>query len=369
MSALPALAEALTRAEIARPALVLDLGAMRANLAHLEAHLPAGYARRIADKSLPVPELMAAAMAGLKTRRIMSFHLGLTAQVLADVPDAQILMGKPMPVGEAARFLRDSPHAGRVTWLIDSAARAAEYAALAQGQGPLNVALEVDIGLGRGGFSDPQAARAALLPGLTPAALMGYEAHVSALPRLLGRGARAQDRAMARLAAFRDALPEAGIVNTGGSSTALHLPEGGPGNELTIGSAIVKPSDFDQPANAALHPALFIVSPVLKTVPHGLPGHPALSRILRASGLIAPRIAFIYGGKWMAAPVWPEGLGTSPFYGPSSNQQGFALRGGGQPAQVILRPTQSEAVLQGFGALHLYDDGEITGQWAPYALR
>lgn len=363
-SGFPALDHALREAGIERPALILDLPAMRANLAHLAAHLPRSYAVRLADKSLPVPELLAEAMSALNTRRIMSFHLPLTGAVLDRFADAQILMGKPMPVAEAARFLGSHPHAGQVIWLIDSATRAAEYAALADRFGPIQVAFELDIGLGRGGFQTP--AELPACPGLTPRALMGYEAHVSALPRLLGRGPRAQAAAMARLAAFHAALPGVEIVNTGGSSTALHLPQAGPGNELVVGSAIVKPSDFDQPVNSPLRPALFIASPVLKCVPHGLPGHPRLSRALRALHLISPRIAFIWGGKWMAKPVWPEGLRASPFYAPSSNQQGFACAQ--TPQRVILRPTQSEAVLQQFPTLHLFDGTRISGAWKPFPI-
>ena len=357
MSDHAALAAAVGRAAVDRPALVVDLARLRANLAHLAAHLPAGYVRRIADKSLPAPDLMAAAMAGLGTRRVMSFDLALTARVLDRFPDAEVLMGKPVPARAAAHFIASHPRAGQVIWLIDSAARAAEYAAIAD---HLPVAFEVDIGLGRGGFANPTEMLAACDPRLRPVALMGYEAHVSALPRALS--ARAARDATARLAAFRAVAPWAGVVNTGGSTTALSLPVGGPANEVTVGSALLKPSDFDQRINAALVPALFIVTPVLRDVPHGMPGHPRLSRALRGLRLIAPRIAFVHGGKWMARPVWPEGLGASPFYGASSNQQGVCHRGPA-PAQIVLRPTQSEAVIQGFSSIHLFDGGEITGTW------
>lgn len=361
---------ALDAAGLHGPVLVLDHDALIANIATLRRRLPQGYALRIADKSLPAPDLLAAAMEGLATDRIMSFHLPLTARVLDRFPQADILMGKPAPVAMAAGFLRDHARKGQVTWLIDSVQRAAEYAALARDLGhDLPVAFEVDIGLGRGGFGDPAQLIHARLPGLTPRGLMGYEAHTAALPAILGRGARAQDAAMRRLAGFRRALdlPDV-VVNTGGSSTALGLPQNGPGNELTIGSALVKPSDFDQPCNGALRPALFVSAPVLKTVPHGLPGHPRLSAWLRRAGLIGGRIAFIYGGKWMAVPVWPKGLRGSPFYGESSNQQGFVLPAGmDPPGRVWLRPTQSEALIQQFPALHVMQGGAIVANWPVFA--
>lgn len=152
MSDFAGLSAALARAGLDRPTLVLDRAALDANLAHLAAHLPAGYARRVADKSLPAPDLLAAVMAGLGTERVMSFDLRLTARVLAAMPGAQVMMGKPAPVGQAAAFLRDVAGADRVIWLIDSAARAAQYAAL---RPDLPVAYEVDIGLGRAGLPRP----------------------------------------------------------------------------------------------------------------------------------------------------------------------------------------------------------------------
>lgn len=356
---------AVEAAGLHRPVLVLDRAAMADNIAHLASHLPAGYARRVADKSLPAPGLIAAALAGLETNRVMSFHLPLTARVLAEFPKAELLMGKPMPAPAAAAFIRDIPGADRVIWLIDSAERLASYRSIGA---PLRVAFEVDIGLGRGGFASPAALAAAArnCAPLIPEGLMGYEAHVSALPALLGRGARAQAAAMDRLAVFVAALPEQArrVLNTGGSSTALALPEGGPGNELVVGSALVKPSDFDQPCNAALKPALFVVTPVLKTVAHELPGHPSLSAMLRAAALIGERISFVYGGKWMATPIWPEGLRDSPFYEPSSNQQGWVLpHDSPAPSHLVLRPTQSEAIIQDFAEIHVLEGGAITDSW------
>ena len=364
------LVRALAQAGVHRPALVLDHDALMHNLVHLAARLPQGYARRVVDKSLPAPDLLAAAMTGLATDRVMSFHLPLTAQVLARFAQAEVLMGKPMPAPATAAFRRTVAGADRVIWLADGDARLRDLAAIAAADArPLRLAFEVDIGLGRGGYATP-AALAAALEQVPRAAvvegLMGYEAHTAALPRLLGQGARAQAAAMRRLAAFVAVLPHGSrrVLNTGGSSTALTLPPGGPGNDLSVGSALLKPSDFDQPCNAALRPALFIVTPVLKTVAHGLPGHPRLSAALRAARLIAPRIAFGYGGKWMARPVWPEGLGDSPFYAPSSNQQGWTLpRAAPTPTAIVLRPTQTEALIPAFPGMVVMRDGAVAEVW------
>lgn len=367
------LIHAVEAAGLHRPVLVLDTARLTANLDRLKTALPSGVALRLADKSLPVPDLLARGFAALGTDQVMSFHLPLTAQVLARLPQAQALMGKPMPVAAAADFLSTCPDAARVTWLIDSAARLADFRTLAEQTGtPLRIAFEVDIGLGRGGFDTPDTLRPCLAQTgtLRVCGLMGYEAHVNALPRMLGRGAPAQARAMARLAAFADCLApdQRGIINTGGSSTVLGLPGDGPANDLTLGSLMVKPSDFDQALNRHIEPAFFIVTPALKTCPHGLPGHPRLSQALRRTGLIRDRITFAYGGKWMARPVHPAGLRASPFFAPSSNQHGFCLpRGAAPPTHLVLRPTQSETVLQQFGAVQVFDGQMISGTMLPFA--
>ncbi|WP_204307286.1 alanine racemase, partial [Enterobacter hormaechei] len=75
-----------------------------------------------------------------------------------------LLLGKPMPV-EAARqalSLRDDDWS-RVCWLVDTEARLEQYMAMAEALGSdLRIAFEVDIGLHRGGFSEPAALSRAL---------------------------------------------------------------------------------------------------------------------------------------------------------------------------------------------------------------
>lgn len=368
------LVQAIEAAGLHRPVLVLDQSRLTANLTTLHQTLPDSIALRLADKSLPVPDLLQQGFDALGTQDVMSFHLPLTTKVLGQFPKTRALMGKPMPVAAAAQFLADCQGADRVTWLIDSAARLADYRALSEQSGKsLSIAFEINIGLGRGGLETPAALSACLTDTgpLKVQGVMGYEAHVNALPGFLGGGAPAQARAMQRLQDFVDCLgpDQRQILNTGGSSTVLGLPANGPGNDFTLGSIMVKPSDFDQPVNAAIEPALFIVTPVLKTYPHALPGHPRLTKLLQATRLIRDRIAFVYGGKWMAKPVWPEDLSTSPFFDASSNQQGFCLpRGVDAPSHMVLRPTQSEAVLQQFPAVHVFDGEAITSEMAPFPI-
>ena len=75
---------------------------------------------------------------------------------------------------------------------------------------------------------------------------------------------------------------------------------------------------------------------------------------------------YLYGGKWMAEPAFPEGMETNGLLGLSSNQQfmGLPVDATAKPDDhAFLRPTQSEAVLQQFGSIAVFSAGRITGRW------
>ena len=75
---------------------------------------------------------------------------------------------------------------------------------------------------------------------------------------------------------------------------------------------------------------------------------------------------FIYGGKWMAEPCYPEGLQENPHYGVSSNQQMLTVPHAADTAvddYVFLRPTQSEAVFLQFGDLCVVRNDRHVGNW------
>ncbi|WP_246697346.1 hypothetical protein [Rhizobium sp. G21] len=77
---------------------------------------------------------------------------------------------------------------------------------------------------------------------------------------------------------------------------------------------------------------------------------------------------FLYGGKWMATAVHPDGMRENALWGQSSNQQFMALPNGSMAREgdfAFLRPSQSEAVLQQFGPIAVYSGGEIVEDWTP----
>lgn len=378
--------QALRTADVAEPALVIDLARLRANISKAQTLVPEGYAIRLVAKSLPSPELLALAMGSLGTDRLMTFHLPMLIALAQQFAQADQLIGKPLPVAAARQAIKTIGPAAtaRVQWLIDSPARLQQYAQLAEATGLLlRVNIEINIGLHRGGVT-PGKDLASLLrqlnqtPQLQFSGLMGYEAHLSALPPLMGWQRRASLRSQALYrtaeAQARDVSgPETaqnGVFNIGGSSTFPAYSADSPGNEVAFGSALVKPSDFDKPLIAALEPAAFIAAPVLKVADDvQVPGFDRLHGFVRRVRAPRCKAVFTYGGKWMAGPVDPRGAMYSGLYGRSTNQELLMLPRDTQIAPddfLFLRPQQSEVVLSQFGRIHLYDDGAITGTWSVF---
>ena len=197
---------------------------------------------------------------------------------------------------------------------------------------------------------------------------MGYEAHAPHVPNLFGGPEKALAESVAAFQTFVSCLgpDERQILNTGGSKTALLHGARTQANEVSIGSAFVLPSDFDTAGLTGFQPAAFIATPVLKVVEAQLPGPAFVGRALQALGRFPRRGCYIYGGKWMAKPVFPEGAREEATLGQSSNQQFMALPNDTRLQTddfFCLRPTQSEFVLQQFGAIAVFSQGHIVERW------
>jgi D-serine deaminase-like pyridoxal phosphate-dependent protein len=214
-------------------------------------------------------------------------------------------------------------------------------------------------------------------PRLQWSGMMGYDAHIAKVPDLPGvrSGALADANniyreyaALATSALHPGGAPKGMIFNAGGSPTYRMHDGSQTANELALGSALVKPTDFDTDALHDLAPAAFIATPVLKAQPQFLMPNGAewLGTLARAWDVNQRRVYFIYGGNWLAEPVSPAGLAASGLYGTSSNQQALLGSGAQQLNMddfVFFRPRQSESVLQQFGDIVVMESGRITQRW------
>jgi len=370
---------ALAQAAIAQPVLVVDAQRLDANIAYLRSAVDrARLPLRVVVKSLPCAALLDRVAGGLGTRRFMVFNGAMLAGMLALHPDGDYLVGKPLPAPLVAQLYSAQGAAalGNVQWLVDTPERIAAYAAIARANATrMKLSFEIDVGLHRGGFADAAAlaegVKAAQAAGcFDVAGLMGYDAHVAKL----GDGNAAWADAQARYADAIRALgqvvpgdPHRLTLNSAGSYTVMRHTRGTVANEVSVGSAFVKPNDFDIAENAALHPALFIATPVIKAGHKlDLPGHAYLDGPLAFIDPNSAQAIYIFGGHWLADPVSPPGLQTSDLIGLSSNQE--LLTGSWRvhlkpDDSVFLRPHQSEALMLQFGDLALYERGHIAERW------
>ncbi|MFM5950138.1 MAG: alanine racemase [Novosphingobium sp.] len=371
------LAAALKRAGLNRPVLVIDRQRLATNIKAVRSSTEAArLPLRVVAKSLPSPQLLGAIMAGMGTQRLMVFSAEMLRQLIAIHPNADYLGGKPLPVSEFLRVVSDAATdpGPRMQWLIDTPERLRQYAEAAKARGiALRVSLEIDVGLHRGGFADPAAlavaVRQAKAAGVEVAGLMGYDPHVPTMPSPDSAWADAQAayaRAIAVLKA--EGLNPAGLtLNSAGSPTFRRHCRGTVANEVSVGSAFVKPGDFDYEDLPDLRPAAFIATPVIKaSKDQALPGVEAFSGAMHWWDRNTTRGFFIHGGHWLAKPVSPTGLEYSKLFGRSSNQE--LLTGSNRidlkpDDTVFLRPDQSEALFLQFGDIAVYDGGEIAERW------
>jgi len=380
------LSAALDDAGLHRPTMLLDLDRLDHNIDQLMAMVPGHLNYRIVAKSLPVPHLLDRIAQRADTNRLMVFHQPFLNQLAAQAPDKDILIGKPLPAGSAARFYdhhktNSFDPSSQLQWLIDTPERLADYDALAKARDlTINVNIEIDVGLHRGGVADP-AITAQMLdlivasPNLKFTGLMGYDAHVSKLPtafNMQGREFQAVlDRYQAHLSVLREKCSAEELadltLNAAGSPTISRYHNVDFVTEVAAGSALVKALDFDLPDLAALLPAIFIGTPVLKASgPPQVPGLPGLGTAWAKLSAKRAQTFYIYGGYWKAVAVSPAGLSQNPLIGRSTNQE---ILNGTPDVQlapgdyVFLRPTQSEFVMLQFGDIAVYQDGKIIDYW------
>ena len=377
---------ALDEAGIASPTLVIDKARLDANIDTLKSHLPAGMAYRIVAKSLPSLDLIAHIRQRSGSDRLMTFNQPMLTALSKAMPDADQLLGKPLPVAAARTYFQslapeDAAAAANIQWLIDTPERLRQYRELARSTGQtLRLNLELDVGLHRGGLEAGDTLKAMLetlrdAPEFELSGFMGYEPHLAALPEALGWRERAKSgawrrygEALAQAAEVLGAEAVAGLVrNAAGSPTYRYYQSTEVANEVSAGSCLVKPTHFDTPLLEPHLPASFIATPVIKSMAQTrLPGLEFAADGQRAWDPNTSRTVFTYGGNWMADPVDPPGLSYNKTFGRSSNQE--MLTGGHnlaiEPDEfVFFRPHQSEAVFLQFGDIAVFEDGRITQRW------
>lgn len=369
---------------------LLDLDALEANARAVRAAVHPDLTLRLVTKSLPSLPLIRHLMQRLGTDRLMAFSEPFLDTLLTDFgPEADILLGKPLPAPAAARLLAKHRHTDRVCWLVDHARRLAAYHAVAERAGRrLRLCIELDVGLRRGGVGAP-AALVAMLDAIAGSrwldlgGFMGYDGHVPHAPPVIADSDAEFAAVHRRYAALVDAGRAAHpalfgsplIYDSGGSGTfdRYRARPASPVDGISVGSAFLAPAHFPALRADGLKPALLLAAPVLKAldVAH-VPFDEHVGPLIGWWDVNLSRHHFLTAGGWPADLRSPPGLRRHPLWddGPIvvnllPNQPLYA----GSPSVglsegdvVFFDPWQSDAMV-GFAELTLLSEGAVVGAW------
>lgn len=365
------------------PSLIVDGEQLELNLNYVQQQLSlANHLKpRLVVKSLACLKLLQKISLDLNTQRFMVFHLPQLLPILENFSSADILLGKPMPVSAVAYFYKNHREwkTANIQWLVDTPKRLQEYLGIARKyEIQMKINIEIDVGLHRGGVVTDQELVTILQwiesnPNhLKFSGLMGYDAHITKLPSFLKKADVAFDESQQIYRHFLEMIqyqfPDFWntelCFNGGGSpSFSFHVKQS-VCNDLSFGSMLLKPTDFDSIYLQDLQPALWIASPVLKVLQEtDLPGIPLFKKLPQTS-----KALFIYGGYWMADYVYPEGSHPHLLYGRSSNQELVNVPRSTQIGvndHVFIRPTQSEAIIPQFSKLYFYSKSHFE-EWETF---
>lgn len=213
--------------ELVTPALLLDLKILKANLATMADHMKTGPVRlRPHMKGTKCVELarlqVEAGAIGVCTATVWE------AIVMSRAGIEDVLIANEVGGGEKIRALAAEARTGRITVAVDHPRNATELnEALAASGGKLEVLIEIDVGMGRGGVRSLNDAVAlarhiGTLPHLRFRGMQGYEGHCMLEPDPAERKRQAT-AAVQLLVQAVDRLAAAGfaceVVSAGGTGT------------------------------------------------------------------------------------------------------------------------------------------------------
>lgn len=148
--------------------------------------------------------------------------------------------------------------------------------------------------------------------------LMGYDAHVAKLPKILKRPEKSYQQSQQIYQQFKlmlqqqfpDLWHENLCFNGGGSPTFMQHCQQSVCNDLAFGSMLLKPSDFDLANLSALKCALWIATPILKVLPYSqIPGLEVFNHLPHHY-----KALFVYSGYWQADYYFLQKKASRMFY-------------------------------------------------------
>ena len=395
-----------------KPLTFVDLAAVDNNIEQIVTEIEKrGWALRPSLKSFQSPEFSAYVLSKLPEPRGMIFHLRSLRQLLPALPEnPDLMLGYAPTVGELETYFTQSdedepPHRFRL--MIDSPELldiCADLAKSGQRELPVEVALEFDSGLQRGGIKNESELSEAIdilrenQDSLRLTGAMCYDGHatIDSNPKL--RQVIAED-AQRRYRAFMSQLREEGgdlfdesdfVRNGPGSSNYQNWDSDGVVTEVSPGTAFVFHGYLtdDGHDNEGLEPTLLHGAPVMRLPADG-PRTPLVGvepPWAALDDVPTEKLPFgeapsetdgfeevlLKGGAWpsntgdLAEMVHPDGMEDDPTSGGRGNNKSAVLGPRGEfelGDYVLLRPQNAGDGIEYFGALHAIREGELEAIW------
>ncbi len=389
----------LTAAGFGTPQIMIDLDRLDANADSIATEI--GKDRyRIVEKSLPSLDLLGYISNRTGVDRFLVLHLPFLPALLAQFPNAHVLVGKNQPILAVKAYFDSlasdadrADAASRVAFLVDSSRRLDELVALASAMSlVLQVGVEIDAGLHRGGVRHPSdlppvlAGFVANADKLRFIGMLGYDGHIigsPAAPGLEEFGVRAAYKSVEAI--FRDSVsiiqaefPSLWrsdlIFNSGGTNT-YPLHHGGVVNDVAAGGGMLRPNSYSNMFIGALQPALFLAAPVIQTFP--VVEIPFVNDVGQSFEDGNKSFA-MYGGGWAAVFVFPRNLSLAPLVSDPENMnlvpnQSLIVAPGDitiSPGDWIMhQPRLADAIFQ-FEDILLVRGGRLqSAKWKAYPRR
>ncbi|HXQ81946.1 MAG TPA: alanine racemase [Opitutaceae bacterium] len=344
------------RGELVTPALILDLDKVRRNIETM-AELRKGWRAALrphfkAHKSPELARLQVGAGTGGVCAATVWEAIVLTRSGMDDVLIANEVVGR-----EKIRALAAGARGHRLTLAVDDPRNATEVAdALRAAGGRLDVLIDVDIGMGRGGVRSAGAAVAlaghvARLPGLRLRGVQGYEGHCMREADRAKRAAKVAG-ALDRLGAAAESLVRAGfacdVVSAGGTGTCEITGNDARVTEVQAGSYVLM-DRFHGVLAPRFVPALTVLGTVIT--------HQGATLVLDC------------GRKSVGIDFGPPSLADYPFYEPRYLAEEHAIfdvddrcrLSLGDTAELI--PGYAPSTINLYDAYHVVEEGRVVDIW------
>lgn len=358
------------------PVLFLDLAALDQNMRTVVDFAKAqGWGVRPALKSFRSPALISYLLNRLPEPRGLVFNLSEVDPIVAQAPrNTDLMTGYPPTFGELRTFLRTKTpprqRAHRLRILVDSLALVEHLATLVRSSRRSalpEVALELDVGMGRGGMNDADELRACVdvlkKAGLKLTAVVGYDGHATLrgdpeYRRLVATQAQATYRARLDDLKALGYDPD-GLIRNGPGSSNYRNWTGGPANEVGCGSAFLFAGYLNDGYDTeGLAPALALGGAVRRITSD----HPSVP-VVGVAQPGASEMEIIV--QAVAAPgelVHPPGGREDEA---SGGGDAFVVPKGSVALgeYVLYRPTQTEGAILSFHEMLAVREGKLLRRW------